>query len=83
MLIPRRSPSGFRRMLVRTCALVVQPSRRLLSPFGPPIGYVQSWDGWNGRSYTAKQVHPIFVDEAHEIVVVTVYVYYCSEGRKP
>jgi hypothetical protein len=27
---------------------------------------------WNGRLYTTKQVRPIFVDEAHEIVVVTV-----------
>jgi hypothetical protein len=26
---------------------------------------------WNGRLYTTKQVRPIFVDEAHEIVVVT------------
>jgi Domain of unknown function (DUF4258) len=31
---------------------------------------------WNDRLYTTKQVRPIFVDEAHEIVVVTVYVYY-------
>ena len=31
---------------------------------------------WNDRFYTTEQVHPIFVDEAHEIVVVTVYVYY-------
>jgi hypothetical protein len=38
---------------------------------------------WNGRFHTTKQVRPIFVEEAHEIVVVTVYVYYFSEGRKP
>jgi len=31
---------------------------------------------WNGKPYTTKQVRPIFVDEPHEIVVVTVYVYY-------
>jgi hypothetical protein len=31
---------------------------------------------WNGRFYTTKQVRPIFVEEADEIVVVTVYVYY-------
>ena len=31
---------------------------------------------WNGRTYTTKQVRPIFVEEADEIVVVTVYVYY-------
>ena len=31
---------------------------------------------WNSRRYETKQVRPIFVDEADEIVVITVYVYY-------
>lgn len=31
---------------------------------------------WHGKVYSTKQVRPIFVDEATEIVVVTVYVYY-------
>jgi hypothetical protein len=31
---------------------------------------------WNQSHYTTKQVRPVFVDEADEIVVVTVYVYY-------
>ena len=31
---------------------------------------------WNGTFYATKQVRPIFVEEADEIVVVTVYVYY-------
>jgi len=31
---------------------------------------------WNGVFYGTKQVRPIFVEEAEEIVVVTVYVYY-------
>jgi hypothetical protein len=31
---------------------------------------------WNGRFYATKQVRPIFVEEADEIVVMTVYVYY-------
>ena len=31
---------------------------------------------WNGRHYTIKQVRPVFVEEAEELVVVTVYVYY-------
>lgn len=31
---------------------------------------------WNKKYYATKQVRPIFVDEPHEIVVVTVYVYY-------
>jgi len=31
---------------------------------------------WNGKVYTTKQVRPVFVEEATEIVVVTVYTYY-------
>ncbi|MDI6792071.1 MAG: hypothetical protein QME81_04290, partial [bacterium] len=31
---------------------------------------------WNGKIYATKQVRPIFVEEAVEIVVVTVYTYY-------
>ena len=31
---------------------------------------------WNGRSYATKQVRPVFVDEAAEIVGVAVYTYY-------
>ncbi len=31
---------------------------------------------WNGKVYATKQVRPIFVEEADEIVVVTVYSYY-------
>ena len=31
---------------------------------------------WNGRFYTTKQVRPVFVEEAGEIVVITVYTYY-------
>ena len=31
---------------------------------------------WNGKIYAVKQVRPIFVEEATEIVVVTVYTYY-------
>jgi len=31
---------------------------------------------WNGKFYQTKQVHPIFVEEADEIVVVTIYSYY-------
>jgi len=31
---------------------------------------------WNGKFYETKQVRPIFVEEAGEIVVVTVYSYY-------
>jgi hypothetical protein len=33
---------------------------------------------WNLKFYDTKQVRPIFVDDPDEIVVVTVYVYYCS-----
>ena len=31
---------------------------------------------WNGKTYATKQVRPVFVEEAGEIVVVTVYTYY-------
>ena len=31
---------------------------------------------WNGKVYATKQVRPVFVEEAEEIVVVTVYTYY-------
>jgi hypothetical protein len=31
---------------------------------------------WNNRRYATKQVRPIFVEEAAEIVVITVYTYY-------
>ena len=31
---------------------------------------------WNGKVYQTKQVKPIFVEEADEILVVTVYTYY-------
>lgn len=31
---------------------------------------------WNGRIHETKQIRPMFVEEADEIVVVTVYVYY-------
>ena len=31
---------------------------------------------WNGRIYATKQVRPVFVEEASEIVVITVYTYY-------
>ena len=31
---------------------------------------------WNGKRYANKEVRPIFVEEADEIVVVTVYTYY-------
>jgi len=31
---------------------------------------------WNSRIYATKEVRPIFVEEADEIIVVTVYTYY-------
>lgn len=31
---------------------------------------------WNGKVYSTKQVRPVFVDEAEEVVVITVYTYY-------
>jgi hypothetical protein len=34
---------------------------------------------WNGRLYATKQVRPVFVEEAGEIVVITVYTYYFGQ----
>jgi len=34
---------------------------------------------WNGKVYATKQVRPIFVEEAGEIVVITVYTYYFDQ----
>ena len=31
---------------------------------------------WNGKIYATRQVRPVFVEEAEEIVVITVYTYY-------
>jgi hypothetical protein len=31
---------------------------------------------WNGKRYATKRVRPVFVEEAEEIVVVTVYTYF-------
>ena len=31
---------------------------------------------WNGNFYARKKVRPIFVELAHEILVVTVYTYF-------
>ena len=31
---------------------------------------------WNGKVYATKRVRPVFVENAGEIVVVTVYTYY-------
>ena len=38
---------------------------------------------WSGQTYAMKQVRPIFVDEANEIVVVTVYTYFSQEELSP
>jgi len=36
-----------------------------------------AWNAiWNRKHYATKHVHPIFVEEPDEIVVVTIYVYY-------
>jgi hypothetical protein len=38
---------------------------------------------WNGKVYATKLVRPIFVEEANEIVVVTVYTYYSEKELSP
>ena len=34
---------------------------------------------WSGKAYKTKQVRPIFVEDAGEIVVITVYTYYFDQ----
>jgi hypothetical protein len=34
---------------------------------------------WNGKVYATKQIRPIFVEEAEEILVITVYTYYFNQ----
>ncbi|MBC8248142.1 MAG: hypothetical protein H8E90_00555 [Anaerolineales bacterium] len=53
------------------------------APWGPAeLGRLECRKGfpygreWNKKVYATKRVQPIFVEEADEIVVVTVYVYY-------
>ena len=31
---------------------------------------------WHGKNYLIKQVAPVIMDEANEIVVITVYTFY-------
>jgi len=31
---------------------------------------------WNRKTYATKQVRPIFVEQANQVLVVTIYVYY-------
>jgi len=38
---------------------------------------------WNRKIYATKRVRPIFVEEANEIVVVTVYTYYSEKELSP
>jgi hypothetical protein len=56
---------------IRTAAWGAAERRRLECRKNFPFHAV-----WNNVLYATKQVRPIFVDEPHEIVVVTVYVYY-------
>ena len=56
---------------IRTCAWGAAELGRLTCRKDFPYG-----QAWNGRVYPTKQVRPVFVDEAKEIVVITVYTYY-------
>ena len=38
---------------------------------------------WDGKYYGAQQVAPVIVEEAHEIVVVTVLTFYFREQETP
>jgi hypothetical protein len=44
---------------------------RLLCRYNVAFGRI-----WQGSHYAIKQVVPVIVEEAHEIVVITVYTFY-------
>jgi hypothetical protein len=56
---------------IRTTAWAGTELRRLHCRKDFPFGRE-----WNGKTYATKQVRPVFVEEAGEIVVITVYTYY-------
>jgi len=56
---------------IRTCAWGAAELGRLDCRKDFPCGRA-----WNGKVYATRQVRPVFVDEAEEIVVITVYTYY-------
>lgn len=45
---------------------MIYGNRQIPSPFNRD---------WNGKVYATKEVRPIFIEQADEIVVVTVYTY--------
>jgi hypothetical protein len=56
---------------IRTCAWGAAELGRLDCRKNFPYGRE-----WNGKVHATKQVRPVFVEEAKEIVVITVYTYY-------
>lgn len=52
---------------------VWQPAAQGRQQTSKEFAYGQTW---NGMVYATKRVRPVFVEEATEIVVVTVYTYY-------
>ena len=56
---------------IRTCAWGAAELGRLDCRKDFPFG-----QNWNGKIYATRQVRPVFVDEAEETVVITVYTYY-------
>jgi hypothetical protein len=56
---------------IRTCAWGAAEFGRLDCRKDFPFG-----QNWNGKIYATRQVRPVFVDEAEELVVITVYTYY-------
>ena len=56
---------------IRTCSWEPAELGRLQCRSDIPFG-----SQWNGKPYAIRQVRPVFVEEATEIVVITVYTYY-------
>jgi len=56
-----------------------EPAQRGLTLYRLNLDFKREWDG---RYYGVQQVAPVVVEEADQIVVVTVYTFYFQEGGK-
>ena len=70
-----RSRRGFTKAevetTIRTSRWLLAQRNRLEATMDFPFN-----DDWNGKRYATKRVRSVFVEEADEIVVITVYTYY-------
>jgi hypothetical protein len=65
-------------LVKRKCLAALHPGEFRRFPPASPYRVFQlgNCKEWNKRLYATKEIRPIFVEQADEIVVVTVYTYY-------